>query len=675
MLQDSSQQCLPTMSTRLLKGFVLGPWTVKPLRGTVSGPNDEVRHLEPKVMDVFLCLAEGANELVTRQALLDIAWSGNNAFEKQLTRAIGEIRQALDDDPGDPKYIETIPKRGYRLMTPVQALKGTDSLLSHASSVVMRLLGRHRLGVAIVILLGLALAYVLFDKSMVKPGQSTGPMTTSVPRIGANTTNDSVMSIAVLPFVNLIDDPENEYFSDGLSEEILNLIARIPGLKVVGRASSFSFKGTDANLRDIGQALGVEMILKGSVRNSGDRVRIAAQLVNVADGAYVWSETYERTMSDIFAVQDDVAAAIADALQIVVGPVPVRGRPTESMQAYALFLRAKAAFNKFELRDTEAYLQQALEIDPNFAEAYELLAFNYWALTGSWLQAAEGQKLVGEAAANALAIDPDLVLANALYQATETENGAFLREVEAFEKVLRRQPNNPQALNALALYLLGFGYFREALGLAERYVDLDPLSLAANWRLGDALYAMGRTSEAVSVWEVIDQLDPRGEDWMFAVLNLIEGQDELAIAGFEAYLQRHDFQQSDFPDASWVRELVSGGRDPATGQAYLDRRVPQILASVPDEYAYGWQLMLTEFYLYLGFLDRYFELILESDHAAAGWTNAAALAWVGTKFRRLGFTAHPKYLEVAEKLGVTQVWEQRGPPDYCDKTGEGWLCE
>ena len=120
---------------------------------------------------------------------------------------------------------------------------------------------------------------------------------------------------------------------------------------------------------------------------------------------------------------------------------------------------------------------------------------------------------------------------------------------------------------------------------------------------------------------------------------------------------------------------MTGARDPAIGQAYLDRRIPEILDSVPEEYAYGWQLMLTEFYLYLGFLDRYFELILASDLTGLAWTDAAPLVWAGTKFRRLGFTAHPKYLEVAELLGIVELWEQRGPPDFCEKVGGDWVCE
>ncbi len=478
-------------------------------------------------------------------------------------------------------------------------------------------------------------------------------------------------SIAVLPFVNMSDDPGNEYFSDGLSEEILNLLARIPELKVIGRTSSFAFKGRNEDLRVIGQALAVKTLLEGSVRKSGDRVRITAQLVDVSDGAHIWSETYDRTMTDIFAVQDDVAAAIIDALQIHIGTKPTRGRPTENTEAYALFLNARASLNKFEARDAEELLQQAIELDPNFAEAYELLAFSYWYLEGGeGVKAAEAQKLTGEAAAKALALDPDLVLANALFATGNVETYSFLGSIEGFERAVREEPSNPATLNALSYNLMAAGYFREALPIAERFVDLEPLLPAAHYFLFTVLYAVGRTSEAVAALEVADQLGIADAKWTLGEVTLVEKQDDIAIAHFEAWLQQYGY-----PDSSWVRELVTGARDPATGQAYLDRRIPQIVASMPEEEAYGWQLSLTKWYLFFGFLDRYFEPILDLDLTDSAWTDSDIPLYIGTIFRRLGFTAHPKYLEVAESVGTIDVWEQRGPPDFCEKVSDEWVCE
>ena len=209
-------------------------------------------------------------------------------------------------------------------------------------------------------------------------------------------------------------DPDQEYFSDGLSEEILNLLAKIDGLKVIGRTSSFAFKGKNEDLRNIGKALGVTTVLEGSVRKSGDRVRVTAQLIDVSDGSHLWSDTYDRTLTDIFAVQDDVAASIIDALQIHISTTPTRGRPTESSEAYTYFLSARSALNRTESADALQSAQKAVGLDPLFAEAYELLALAYWSSNGASLDATQSQRGTNDAAAKALAIDPSLFFAQAL---------------------------------------------------------------------------------------------------------------------------------------------------------------------------------------------------------------------------------------------------------------------
>jgi len=472
------------------------------------------------------------------------------------------------------------------------------------------------------------------------------------------------LSIAVLPFVNISPDPDNEYFSDGLSEEILNLLAQIPLLKVIGRTSSFAFKGRNEDLRVIGQALGVNTLLEGSVRKSGDVVRITAQLIDVSDGAHIWSQTYDRTMTDIFAVQDDVAAAIIDALSIHVGANPTRGRPTENSEAYALFLKGRVLLNAFDSPEAERILLEAIELDPNFAEAHELLAGVYWSQAGGVLEAAEGQRLMGETAAKALAIDPDLVLAQALHQSGNLATYSLLGELEALERAAREKPDDPWILAALVFNLRKAGYLQEALTVAERLVELDPLSPLANGRLQTSLFAVARIDEAFANQSGFDQLT-----WGVGEANLAHRRDDVAIAHFEA-----DLEQNGFPDSTWVSDLVTGARDPATGQAYLDRRIAEILAFVPAADQFDLERRLSKWYLYFGFLDRFYELILDLDLTDSTWTDADDLVDVGFIHPSLGFTGHPQFLEVAELVGVVDVWEQRGPPDICSNVGGDWVC-
>jgi len=517
---------------------------------------------------------------------------------------------------------------------------------------------------AIIGLLVLALVFVVVDNYVLVGEPAPVVSEQTMPAV-----QPVEKSIAVLPFVNMSSDLEQEYFSDGLSEEILNLLAKIPNLKVIGRTSSFAFKGKNEDLRGIGNALGVKTVLEGSVRKSGERVRITAQLVDVSDGAHIWSETYDRTLTDIFAVQDNVAAAIIDALQIHVGTNPTRGRPTDNAEAYALFLKAKASFNATEWLDAEEILLKAVELDPKFAEAYEMLAFSYWYQAGWLVTSAEGQKLTSEAAAKALAIDPDLVLAQAMYQVANIETYSYLSAIDALERAVREQPGSPALLETLVWYLVEAGYFREALRFAERFVDLEPLLPAANYILFETLYAVGRNSEAVAALEVADQLGGTSAKWDFGKMNLVEKQDDIAIAHFEAAMEQYGFP------SNWVRDLVTGARDPATGQAYLDRRIPEIIASMPEEYAFNMQGSLILWYVFFGFLDRYFELILDLDPTDSAWTDADVPVHDGTVFRRLGFTAHPKYLEVVELLGIVDLWEQRGAPDFCEKVDGEWVCE
>jgi TolB-like protein/DNA-binding SARP family transcriptional activator len=475
-------------------------------------------------------------------------------------------------------------------------------------------------------------------------------------------------SIAVLPFVNMSSDPEQEYFSDGLSEEILNLLAKIHDLKVIGRTSSFAFKGKNQDLREIGEALGVNTVLEGSVRKSGVRVRVTAQLIDVSDGSHIWSETYDRTLTDIFAVQDDVASAIIEALQIHVGAAPARGRPTESSEAYTFFLSARAALNRLDPLDARRSAQKAVELDPMFSEAYELLALAYW-LSGNTIDSKEAQRGVNDAAAKALAIDPSLFFSQAML--SESEAGrTWSSSMETLDRMVREQPNHLALLNVLSWNLQSAGYFKEALSITERWVELDPLSPVAHLNLFYSRLSAGKMGEALESLKTVEQLGLPYASLTFALFHLSEKQDEAAIESLEAY-----FRSSGLP-TDFAQELIVGARDPETGQALLDQLIPQIVASRPDDRsALETRIDLIPLYSVFGFLDRYFELLFELGISTSGWDDAELPVHESTVDRRTGFTAHPRYLEIAKTWELIELWDQRGAPDHCEKLDGQWVCE
>jgi TolB-like protein/DNA-binding winged helix-turn-helix (wHTH) protein len=632
--------------------FSVGAWRAYPKENRLVW-GDRVESIEPRVMSVLVCLSATPGKIVSADRLLDEVWMGRAHGDHTVYQAIADLRKALGDNASQPRFIETIPKRGYRLIAKVSAISADKMNDQHGA--FLRSWPRMAVSLAAIVLLA-AMTYVA----------SNGQPRTS---LSFASVDSDRRSIAVLPFVNMNDEAENDLFSDGLSEDILSQLSRIPELKVIGRTSSFSFKNNNEDIRVIGEILGVTTILEGSVRRSGDQVRITVQLVDALDGTSLWSETYDRTVTDIFAVQDDVAAAIVDALQLEVGMVPARKRPTENWQAYTLFLEAKTSIH-IDKQNAERILLRATELDASFAEAWELLSFVYFRQAGDSIEAVQGQKLTGDAAARALASDPDLVLARAMFEAGNLESWSLAKEIAAFERALQERPNSMELLHALRYDLFQAGYHEEALNIAERMVEIDPLASNATDFLITSLYAVGRTDEAIALLESQDRLGVTQAKWDLGAIYVVAGQDDVAFSYFEAHEQ-----QTGYSDPAWVQDWVTHARDPVTGQAFLDQSIEEEFASLLEEYVHSWRLGSSEWYLYLGYLERYFELVFAENPTASNWTDVEWLINAGMMFRQQGFTAHPKFLELAEAVGITDVWEQRGPPAFCKKADSRWTCD
>ncbi|MDE2002183.1 MAG: TIR domain-containing protein [Betaproteobacteria bacterium] len=358
-------------------------------------------------------------------------------------------------------------------------------------------------------------------------------------------------SIAVLPFVNRSQDPEDEYFSDGLADELLNVLAKIRGLRVAARSSAYTFKGKGATVAEVGNALNVATVLEGSVRKAGNRMRISVQLVKVADGYHLWSETYDRTLEDIFAVQDDIAQSVVKELRsTLMGEVAdakagyevtaalavaVKGRSTDS-EAHRLFLQARHLIDRFTQEDTTkgiGYLKEALALAPEFALAWAELgrAYSEEANWG-WAPAAEGFGRAREALARALALEPDLPEAHAGMGWIQMVLERDWRGAEtSFHRALELAPGNAFVLQQ-ASNLAGYmGRFDEAIGLARRSVEQDPLSASAYFFFGATLWTADRPAEAITALRKSLELAPqRGAVRAFIALNLLaQGLGEEAM--------------------------------------------------------------------------------------------------------------------------------------------------
>ncbi len=361
------------------------------------------------------------------------------------------------------------------------------------------------------------------------PGKNTpytAPILAIAPQAAAK--GDTTPSIAVLAFANRSASADDEYFSDGLADELLNVLSKIKGLRVVARTSSFAFKGKSDDIATIGARLNVATLLEGSVRKSGNRVRISVQLVKVADSAHLWSETYDRTLDDIFAVQDDIAQAVVTELRAtLMGSThddtkassvraeianAAKGR-TDNGEAHRLLLQSRFLISRAGPTDLEQgidYARQALAIDPTFAMAWT------WLSRGLTFAAAFGAAPVIEAniearaaAEKAIALEPDLVDALvALVWHKNWYEWDWPGATTLVQRALRLAPDDPAVLASAAALYNAIGQNETSLAYAQRAVDLDPLN-PSSWReMGGTLVTMGKLGEGEAMWRKVLELSP-----------------------------------------------------------------------------------------------------------------------------------------------------------------------
>jgi TolB-like protein/DNA-binding winged helix-turn-helix (wHTH) protein len=512
--------------------------------------------LSPKGFDVLAYLVEHGGQVMTQDEILEALWPETFVNPEVLRKYIQEIRKALKDRPDNPEFIETLPKRGYRfiaavtdesaaeppelatadsieeLATKEQATEPTIEAKATPLAVESPSDSRAPWKLAIVLVLVVAAAAVI--------GAYFRPV-----RRGANAPLLNNRSVAVLPFADMSPAKDQEYFSDGLAEQLINDLAKVSGVKVIGRSSSFQFRGKDVDLRDVGRKLGVSNILEGSVRREDNHVRITAELIKADDGFQLWSQTYDRELKDIFAVQDEIAFATTEALQLkLLGgngqPVSSNGLSTNP-EAYQAYLQANYFIgrgrSKEDLDKALACANTAIKFDEKYAPAWAVRASVQNEMAAVELtDVTEGYRRARDDAERAIALDPTSASA---YLALATDQIQHDWDWDAantwLTKAAELEPGSAEILSVRANLSWVSGNLDQAINLREQAVALDPLRADSFLDLGYLLYMAGRYDKAQAEVRKALDLNPQAPfaHFTLGLILVFEEKSKDALAEIE----------------------------------------------------------------------------------------------------------------------------------------------
>jgi len=430
--------------------FRIGAWLVQPRLNSISGEG-KTAHVEPKMMQVLVHLAEHAGEVVPKESLIREIWADTFVTDDVLTRAVSGLRKALGDSARKPRVIQTVSKSGYRLIAPVGAREGPAA----------------------------------------------------------------VRSLAVLPLVNASGDPEIDYFCDGITESLISSLSALPPLRVMARSTVFHYKGKETDARSIGRELKVDAVLTGRVVQRGETLTLDVELVDVERGWRLWGEQFARAPRDVLVVQDEISREISRSLRLrLTGEERKRlvKRYTENAQAYQLYLRGRYCWNRRTgeaLKQGLEYFRQAIDLDPAYALAHTGLADSYYVLADyGHVSPREAFPQAKLAALRALEIDDTLAEAH-----TSFGWGQFVFDWEwsvaerEFRRSLELNPGYPTAHHWYSEYLTAMGRHDEALAEIQYALELDPLSLVVNGMVGVTHYFARRYEQAVEWYRKTLELD------------------------------------------------------------------------------------------------------------------------------------------------------------------------
>jgi TolB-like protein/DNA-binding winged helix-turn-helix (wHTH) protein/Tfp pilus assembly protein PilF len=507
--------------------------------------------LHGQPFQILAMLLERPGEPVTREEIREKLWPEDTFvdFEHSINAAVKRLREALGDDTERPRYIETLPRRGYRFIGPVEAAAPVPSPVVPGAAVSpppaetalpdkVEVGAGYRQNWRRLAMVGAVLVAVAAALFALNVAGLRGRLLTAM---GARRSLPlpKIESIAVLPLENLSGDPQQEYFADGMTEELITNLGKISALRVISRTSVMRYKGTKKPLPEIARELNVDVIVEGTVLRSGNRVRVTANLLDANADRHLWAETYERNLRDVLSLQSEVARAITNEIQIKVTPqeqARLASARSVNPEAYQLYLKGRYYAGRGTKEGLEMgvqYFNQAIAADPSYALAYDGLADDYW-LADEWtLSPRDAIPKAKEAAKKALELDDTLAEAHAsLAVVNAFYDWDWAAAESEFKRSIELKPNYALAHELYGWYLALIGRTNEGIAESERSVELDPLSPEANSYLGYVLWVAHRNLQAIEQLRKTTDLDP---NYWFAyeVLGLAyerQGQFPEAIA-------------------------------------------------------------------------------------------------------------------------------------------------
>ena len=641
--------------------------------------------LTPKVFDTLVCLVRNRGRLLTKDELLKQIWPDSFVEEVNLAVNISTLRKTFGENPHDGRFIETVPGRGYRFVAEVQQISaenawgdGDNSQAGNRSSwqPVSRASGGgvREAGTlpqtASALVLGVEPAHELEPNSSKANGAGSLVMATThaqewrglkraIPIVLAllavtlaaeyiqfalNRKNDPRVntSIAVLPFADLSPGKDQEYFSDGLTEEMINDLAKIPDVRVVARSSAFQFKGKNEDLRAVGRKLGVATILEGSVRREGDRLRIRVGLTRTDDGFQLWSETFDRKVDDIFEVQNEIALAVGSALQVKLldldrGTPSARSRGTNS-EAYQAYLRAQYFFGRGADKDNQdkalTFADQAIQLDPKYAPAWALRSSVLTSLVmEAFLEEKEGLHQAREAADKAVTLDPDLAAGYVQRGWIQVFNDWNWQGAEvSLKRAAQLEPGSSAVLKYQSYLYQILGQMDEAIELQKKAIALDPLRARSYSFLGYQLYCAGRYEDAEAAAQKALQVNPQLSQAHsdLGLILLAKGQPQEAIKQME--------QESSDDWKLWGEALAYH----SLGRARDSDAALKKLISIREK---DWAFQIAQVYAYRGETDKSFEWLSRAYDQHDGGMTAMKLDSLLKNLHH-----DPRYAELLRKM-------------------------